>query len=355
MDSSTPAPVRVAIVGATGYTGIELIRLLHNHPGVQLTVLGSRSAAGKRVCEVFPHVDMVTGQMRFAEFSLAEHADAADVFFLAMDNGRAMELAPALLAKGRKIIDLSADYRLRDPEAYPVWYKFEHTSKDILAEAVYGLPEVYGPQIRAARVVANPGCYTTTSILALAPAMACKAVDPCNIIVDAYSGVSGAGRSKKSVDYLFTEVNDNAKAYAIGTHRHTPEIEQELSAVCGCDVRITFTPHLAPMTRGILATCYAALQTNETLPALHDFYEQFYADAPFVDVLPLGQFPSTQHVRGTNMCRMGLAMDPRTKRLIVVSATDNLIKGAAGQAVQNLNIVIGYPETTNLPQIALYP
>lgn len=355
MASSAPKPVRVAIVGATGYTGIELVRLLHNHPGACIALLGSHSTAGKQLCEVFAHVDVETGAKRLVAFDVDEHADAADVFFLAMDNGRAMEIAPRLLERGKRVIDLSADFRLRDTADYETWYKTTHTNPALLNTAVYGLPEIYGAQVRGAQLVANPGCYTTTSILALAPALACKAVDPTSIIVDAMSGVSGAGRSKKSTDYMFSELSGNAKVYGVAAHRHTPEIEQELTGISGDRVRVTFTPHLVPMVRGILATCYATLCSGEDLNTLHAFYEEFFADAPFVDVMPLGQFPGTQHVKGSNMCRIGLGLDTRTRRLIVVSATDNLIKGAAGQAVQNFNIMIGFPETTNLPCIAVYP
>jgi N-acetyl-gamma-glutamyl-phosphate reductase len=347
--------VRVGIVGATGYAGIELVRLLHNHPGAEITFLGSQSTAGKHLSDVFPHVDMVTGAKQLEAFDVERHFDAADIFFLAMDNGHAMQIVPTLLQKGKRVIDLSADFRLRDASAYPIWYHARHSAPEMLAEAVYGLPEMYGMRIRSAQILANPGCYTTTSILACAPALACKSVDPCSIIVDAMSGVSGAGRSKKTTEYMFAELDGNAKAYGVAGHRHTPEIEQELAAVCGTDVRITFTPHLVPMVRGILATSYLNLKTDETLDTLHSFYQEFYADAPFVNVLPLGQFPSTQYVKGSNMCLLGLAMDTRTDRLIVISASDNLIKGASGQAVQNFNIMIGFPETTNLPQIALYP
>jgi N-acetyl-gamma-glutamyl-phosphate reductase len=345
----------VAIIGATGYAGIELVRLLHNHPGAEITFLGSQSSAGKSMGDVFTHLDVATASRKLTAFDPAEHADVADVFFLALANGKAMQVAPQLLAAGKRIIDISADFRLRSQPVYEAWYKIKHVAPQLLSEAVYGLAEIYGAQIRHAQLVANPGCYTTTSILGLAPALACKAVEPKSIIVDAMSGVSGAGRSKGSTEYMFTELDGNAKAYGIAKHRHTPEIEQELSSVSGSDVVLTFTPHLVPMTRGILATCYAALCAHETLESLHAFYTEFYADAPFVEVLPLGRFPAVMDVAGSNMCRIGLAEDPRTSRLIVVSATDNLIKGAGGQAVQNFNIMIGYPETTNLPRIALYP
>lgn len=355
MAFSSPAPVRVGIIGATGYAGIELVRLLHNHPGAEITFLGSQSAAGKCLGDVFGHLGVAAGAMRLQAFDPNEHADAADVFFLAMANGRAMEIVPGMLERGKRVIDLSADYRLNDPAAYDEWYKMTHKSPDLLESSVYGLPEIYGSQIRSASIVANPGCYTTTSILALAPAMACNAIEPTSIIVDAMSGVSGAGRSNKTTAFTFSELNENVKAYGVAGHRHTPEIEQELARIGGDGARITFTPHLIPATRGILATCYATLCADETLESLYDFYCGFYADAPFVDVLPLGQYPSTQYVRGSNMCILGLAVDKRTNRLMVISATDNLIKGASGQAVQNFNIMIGYPEITNLPQIALYP
>lgn len=355
MSASSPNPVRVAIVGATGYAGIELVRLLHNHPGAEITLLGSRSSAGKPMSDVFGHLDIATGAATLEEFDVERHADAADVFFLAQDNGQAMKTVPALLERGRRVIDLSGDFRFRNHQEYEAWYGITHTAPDLLMEAVYGLPEVHGSRIRGAHLVANPGCYTTTAILALAPALACNAVEPTNIVVDALSGVSGAGRAKKSTDFMFSELNENAKAYGIGRHRHTPEIEQELGIVCGGVVCVTFTPHLVPITRGILATCYAGLRRKEPLESLHRFYTEFYADAPFVDVLPLGQYPSLQSVRGSNRCVLGLAADGRTDRFIVVSATDNLLKGASGQAVQNFNIMTGFPETTNLPRIALYP
>jgi N-acetyl-gamma-glutamyl-phosphate reductase len=355
MDSSTPSPVRVGIVGATGYAGVEIVRLLHDHPGAEITLLGSQSSAGKQMGDVFTHLDVHTAALPLTAFDQTVHLDAADVFFLALANGQAMQIVPALLRAGKRVIDISADYRIRSQSTYETWYKIKHVSANLLPDAVYGLAEIYGTQIRTAGLVANPGCYTTTSILALAPALACKAIDPKSIIVDAMSGISGAGRSKATTEYLFTELDGNAKAYGIAGHRHTPEIEQELTTVCGSEVRITFTPHLVPMTRGILATCYANLCAAETIGSLHAFYEEFYADAPFVEILPLGRFPAVMDVAGSNMCRIGIAMDKRTKRLIVVSATDNLIKGAGGQAVQNFNIMIGYPETTNLPRIALYP
>lgn len=355
MESDTPGPVRVAIIGATGYAGIELVRLLHNHPGAQITFLGSNTSSGKQLGDVFSHLDVASAVTPLSAFDPVSHSDVAEVYFLALANGKAMEIAPALIAQGKRVIDISADYRIRSQPVYETWYKIKHASPELLPQAVYGLAEIYGTQIRQAKLVANPGCYTTTSILALAPALACKAVDPKSIIVDAMSGISGAGRSKATTDYLFSELDGNAKAYGIAGHRHTPEIEQELTSICGCEVRMTFTPHLVPMTRGILATCYASLSGHETVESLHAFYEEFYADAPFVDVVPLGKYPSVMDVAGSNMCRIGIATDPRTNRLIVIASTDNLIKGAAGQAVQNFNIMIGYPETTNLPRFALYP
>lgn len=347
--------MRVAIIGATGYAGIELVRLLHNHPGAEITFLGSQSSAGKLLGDVFTHLDVATAAMPLTGFDPAEHTDVADVFFIALANGKAMEIAPKLIAAGKRIIDISADFRIRNQSVYEKWYKIKHVSPQLLSGAVYGLAEIYGAHIRKAQLVANPGCYTTTSILALAPALACKAVEPKSIIVDAMSGISGAGRSKNTTEYMFTELDGNSKAYGIAGHRHTPEIEQELTAVCGCEVVMTFTPHLVPMTRGILATCYANLCAHETVESLHAFYNEFYADAPFVEVLPLGRYPSVMDVAGSNMCRIGIAEDQRTHRLIVVSATDNLIKGAGGQAVQSFNIMVGFPETTNLPRIALYP
>jgi N-acetyl-gamma-glutamyl-phosphate reductase len=346
---------RVAIIGATGYAGTELIRLLHDHPSVRITFLGSASQDGHALGDVFHHFDAETSALPLRRFSVDEHVEVADIFFMAMDNGQAMRIAPALLERGRRIIDLSADFRLRDPGNYDTWYHFKHAVPELLNRAVYGLPEIYGKEIPGADLVANPGCYTTTAILALAPALKGGFIEPQGIIVDALSGISGAGRSKTQVAYLYSELNDNAKAYGITTHRHTPEIEQELTFAAGGSATLTFTPHLVPMTRGILATCYASLKSPVTPQDITAHYESFYADAPFVRVCPPGRFPSIQEVRGTNMCIIGLTVDHHTNRLIVVSATDNLIKGAAGQAVQNLNLMTGVPETTNLPRTALYP
>jgi N-acetyl-gamma-glutamyl-phosphate reductase len=276
------------------------------------------------------------------------------VVFLARDNGVAMGIAPKLLAAGCKVIDLSADFRFRDPALYEVWYKTPHKSPDLSRAAVYGLPELHKEAIRRAKLVGNPGCYTTTSILALAPLVAERLIDLKSIIIDGKSGISGAGRSKFGLDYHFSEANESVSAYkAGGTHRHTPEIEQELSILAGESVRVSFTPHLVPMTRGILATCYANLVAEVSAEELRARYRQFYQSAPFVHISD--SLPASKHAVGSNMCHIGLTVDTRTNRVTVVSATDNLGKGMVGQAIQNMNLMCGFPETAGLEMPGMWP
>lgn len=335
------------IVGASGYGGEELVRLLTQHPNVKLTTAVSETYTGKLISSVFPGM---IGQTDLSYISDREGAQAAqcDVVFLAQENGKAMGMARKLIESGCKIVDLSADFRFRDAAIYATWYKTEHASPDLNAEAVYGLPELHAGAIRSARVVGNPGCYATAGILAVAPLLAHALIEPNSIIIDGKSGVSGAGRAKFSLDYHFPEVNENVSPYKIaGTHRHTPEIEQMLSEVAGEELRVTFTPHLIPMTRGILATCYGNLKAPVSEADLQALYRDFYATAPFVAMME-EILPATKHTLGSNRCHIGLAVDPRTQRVTVVSAIDNLIKGAAGQAIQNMNLMCGFEETAGL-------
>lgn len=344
--------VRVAVVGASGYTGVELIRLLQAHPGVEITCVTSRQNAGEGIAAVFPsllgRVDLVCDPVEPALI-----AAKADFVFTALPHQSAMEVVPELLAVGRKVVDLSADYRLRDVSAYEAWYA-KHTSASLLAEAVYGLPELYRAQVAGARLVANPGCYPTSVALALAPLLGDGLIDPATLIIDSKSGTSGAGRSAK-VDSLFCEVNEGFKAYGVASHRHTPEIEQTLSDLAGEKVVVNFTPHLLPVNRGILSTCYATLKVEKQTSELIETFQQHYAGEPFVRVHPAGSLPNVAFVRGSNFCDLGVVSDPRTGRVIVVSAIDNLVKGAAGQAVQNMNLMLGFEESAGLTALPVFP
>lgn len=345
--------IRVAIVGASGYTGLELIRLLDRHPEVAITSVTSEQSAGRKISELFPSLrgccDLVLEPLEPAAIAVK-----ADLVFTALPHQAAMVVVPDFLAAGKKLIDLSADYRLHDATVYGAWYE-PHKNPELLSQAVYGLPELRRESIRSASLVANPGCYPTSIILGLKPLLEAGLIEPASIIADSGSGVSGAGRAAK-VDSLYCEVNEGFKAYGVGgAHRHTPEIEQELSVLAGRPITITFTPHLVPMDRGILSTIYATPNCPVTAEGLGDLYAAAYQDEPFVRVLPKGQFPSTAFVRGSNFCDIGLTVDSRTNRIIVVSAIDNLVKGASGQAIQNMNLLCGFPEQTGLEGIALFP
>ena len=345
--------LNIAIVGASGYTGLELIRILYCHPEAAVTCLTSEQSAGKRISDVFP---TLRGRcdLQLENLEPARVAEKADVIFTALPHKAAMEVVPTFMKLGKTVIDLSADYRLSDPAVYGAWYE-EHLNPANLKKAVYGLPEIRRARIKGAQLVANPGCYPTSIILGLAPLLKKGVIDPHSIIADSASGVSGAGRSAK-VESLYCEVNEGFKAYGVGgAHRHTPEIEQELSLLAGTELKITFTPHLAPMDRGILSTMYATPTKGVTTEKLVALYQGFYAGEPFVRVLPQGSLPSTAFVRGANFCDIAPLVDSRTGRVIVVSAIDNLVKGASGQAVQNMNIVCGFPETLGLEGLALFP
>ncbi len=353
--------LKVGIVGVSGYGGGELARLLALHPNVELAYVTSGTYAGRPLSAALPGINRQVALV-CENFDPAAAAERCDFVFLAGENGLAMKAAPLLLEAGRKIVDLSADFRLKDPMAYKEWYKAEHTAPQLLERAVYGLPELNKASIRGARLLANPGCHVTAAVLALAPLVNAGAVGAKSLILDSYSGVSGAGRSKFGLDYHFSEVNESLRPYGVGgIHRHTPEIEQALNTLGGEDVLVTLTPHLAPITRGILTTAYANPAPSPSTGSgaggadLHALYSDFYADAPFVVVLEPGQFPATKHVSGTNFCHLGLAVDRRTDRIIVTSAIDNLVKGAAGQAIQNMNLMSGFDETAGLTTSAVWP
>ena len=345
--------LNVAIVGASGYTGLELIRILHGHPEVAVSCLTSEQSAGKRISDVFPTLrgrcDLVLENLEPVRV-----AEKADLIFTALPHKAAMEVVPTFLKLGKRVVDLSADYRLSDPAVYGEWYE-PHLNPVLLKKAVYGLPEIRRAKIKGAHLVANPGCYPTSIILGLAPLLKKGLIHTNSIIADAASGVSGAGRAAK-VDSLYCEVNEGFKAYGVGgVHRHTPEIEQELSHLAKAALKVTFTPHLVPMDRGILSTIYAAPVKPVTGSQLVKLYQEFYLGEPFVRVLPTGSLPSTAFVRGSNFCDVAPLVDARTGRIIVVSAIDNLVKGAAGQAVQNMNLVCGFPETMGLDSLGLFP
>ena len=344
--------VKIGIAGASGYTGLELIRLLVGHPGVELTVLTSETFQGQNIAEVFPSLNgIVDLELRPLDNNIAKDCQ---VLFLALPHTLAMSKLPDYLQSDCKIIDLSADYRLKDPKAYTDWYSVTHTNPELLEKAVYGLPELHRQAIQSAQLVANPGCYPTSVVLALAPLLKTDWVDLGSIISDSKSGVSGAGR-KPSLTSHFAEVNEGISPYGLADHRHTPEMEQELSALAGKSVRLTFSPHLVPMTRGMLSTIYINLNQAITDEKLVEHYRSFYKGENFIRVLNPGKFASSHHVLSSNFCDIGLKVDSRNQRLIITSALDNLIKGASGQAVQNMNIMLGLDEKTGLMAPAIFP
>lgn len=346
--------IEVGIVGASGYGGGELLRMLARHPEVTVRAAVSETNTGKPISAAFPGLRNLDA-LRFESYGDGSSVAQCDVVFLAQENGKAMHTAPHLLEAGCKVIDLSADFRFRDTALYPQWYSFTHPNPEWSARAVYGLPELYRESIQKAQLIGNPGCYPTASILALAPLVRHKLIEPTSIVIDAKSGVSGAGRSKYAQDYHFPEANESVSAYKIaGTHRHVPEIETALGELLGAPLTLTFTPHLIPMTRGILATCYATPLAETNIDNLRDLYALFYADAPFVHVLPEGT-PATKHTLASNQCHIGIAVDQRANRIVVLSAIDNLVKGMAGQAIQNMNLLCGFEETTGLDFGGLWP
>lgn len=341
--------IKVGVVGGTGYTGVELLRLLVCHPGVQLQAITSRGDAGTLVSDMFPSLRGRVG-LRFVAPAEAE-LEKCDVVFFATPNGIAMQQAAELVAAGVKVIDLAADFRIRDIAEWEKWYGMKHAAPALVEEAVYGLPERNREQIRAARVLANPGCYPTAVQLGFLPLVEQKLIDLGHLVADAKSGVSGAGR-KAEVHTLFAEAADSFKAYGVPGHRHLPEIRQGLAAMAGQSVGLTFVPHLTPMIRGIHATLYGRLERDVDLQAL---FEERYRDEPFVDVLPAGSHPETRSVRASNVCRIAVHRPQGGDTVVVLSVIDNLVKGAAGQAVQNMNIMFGHDETLGLDVVPVSP
>jgi N-acetyl-gamma-glutamyl-phosphate reductase len=349
------AKAKIGVLGASGYTGAELVRLLLRHPHVEIGLLTADRRAGKPMADVFP---------QFAPFNLPtlqalDQVDwpslGLDLVFCALPHGTTQEVISDLLERmpAMKIVDLSADFRIADPAAYARWYEHPHAAVELQKRAVYGLTEVYRDKIKPAQLVANPGCYTSCAELALIPLLRGKAIDPDEIVIDAKSGMTGAGRSAKE-EMLFSEVSEGFNAYGVGHHRHMAELDQEFSAAAGRDVVVSFTPHLLPMNRGILSTIYVR-GPKATAEDLHALLAKAYAGEPFVYVLPFGKLPHTRHVRGSNMTFIGVAADRVPGRAIIVSTLDNLTKGASGQAIQNMNLMLGFPETTGIDQVALFP
>mgnify|MGYP001550111311 CR=1 FL=1 len=347
---------KIGVLGASGYTGSELVRMLLRHPRAEIVLLTAERSAGKAMREVFP---------QFSPFSLPtlvaiEGIDWAgaglDLAFCALPHATTQKVVKELMAKApaTKVVDLSADFRLADSAAYAKWYGHEHHAPDLQKEAVYGLTEIHRRDIKKARLVANPGCYTSCAQLPLIPLIKAKAIELDEIVVDAKSGMTGAGRAAKEA-MLFSEVSEGFNAYGVGHHRHMAELDQEFSLAAEREIIVTFTPHLVPMNRGILSTIYVRGRRGRTPEDLHAVLLKFYAKEPFVHVLPFGETPQTRHVRGSNMTFIGVAKDRIPGRAIVISALDNLVKGASGQAIQNMNLVLGYPEAMGLEQVALFP
>lgn len=345
--------IRAGLVGISGYTGMELARLLVNHPSMNLVMACSRTEAGRELGDFYPFLrSLPGGDVQITVFNPKIAARDCDIVFLAVPAGSAMRMAAELLSEGVKVVDFSADFRLNDPAEYQDWYKFPHERRELLAEAVYGLPELNGEKIANARLVANPGCYPTASILGLCALLKHKLIEPESIIIDAASGASGAGR-KAAVPNLFCEISDDFRAYGAPGHRHTPEIEQELGKIAGARPVITFTPHLAPMKRGILATIYAKPSGNDlTLAKVHKALEAEWHDKPWIRILPQGELPRTSNVRGSMFCDISAALDTRAKRLLIFSAIDNLCRGASGQALANANLMCGLPVNAGLENLA---
>ncbi|MFH1090800.1 MAG: N-acetyl-gamma-glutamyl-phosphate reductase [Pseudomonadota bacterium] len=348
--------VQAAVVGGSGYTGLELLRLLAQHPVIKIAAVTSRELAGQKVTRFFPALSGAPGgldRLIFEEPDPQGLTLRAEVFFTAVPHQAAMDIVPGLLEGGGRVVDLSADFRFQDPEVYGQWYE-PHRAPGLLAEAVYGLPELHREKIRKARLVGNPGCYPISVILAMAPLLKRGLIDPDSIIADSKSGVSGAGRGA-SLTTSFCEVGEGLLAYKVTGHRHTPEIEQELSLLAGRDLKISFTPHLVPLSRGILSTVYANLNQAGRQEDLHRVFSSFYQEEMFVRVRDRGDQPHTLDVRGTNFCDLGVFPDERTGRVKVVSVIDNLCRGASGQAVCNMNLMLGLPEETGLTGLGLRP
>lgn len=347
---------KIAVLGASGYTGAELVRLLLRHPRAEIVLLTADRRAGQEMRVVFPQFSPFNLPKLVAIESIDWKTAGIDLAFCALPHGTTQTVIKDLMAKApkTKVVDLSADFRLHDNAAYARWYGHDHLAPELQKEAVYGLAEIYRSQIEKARLVANPGCYTTCAQLPLTPLLKAKAIEPGEIVIDAKSGMTGAGRAAKE-SMLFSEVSEGFHAYGVGHHRHMAELDQEFSLAAGKDVVVSFTPHLVPMNRGILSTIYVRGAGGQSPSDLHALLLKFYEKSEFVHVLPFGETPQTRHVRGSNMTFIGVAKDRQPGRAIIVSALDNLTKGASGQAIQNMNLMLGYPEAAGLEQIALFP
>ena len=346
--------VPVGVIGASGYGGVQLVRILTDHPKLKLAYLGGNSSAGQEFSSLYPHLGHQVNQM-IEPIDLEKIADRCQAVFLSLPNGLACKMAPTLLERGCKVLDLSADYRFSDLDVYTHWYGLERSDRDVAETAVYGLPELYRDRIAEAQLVGCPGCYPTASLMALSPLFKQGLVLPETAIVDAKSGTSGGGRQPKT-GLLLAEADNSLGAYSVAGHRHTPEIEQICSDLAGHEVLVQFTPHLIPMVRGILATVYATLRDPGLVREdLLTIYGAFYRNSPWVKLLPGGVYPQTKWAWGTNLCYIGVEVDPRTNRVIVMSAIDNLMKGQAGQAIQCLNLMMGWEETLGLPKLSFYP
>jgi len=356
MPAKSSAKAKIGILGASGYTGSELVRLLLRHPRVELALLTADRRAGQEMRAVFPQFSPFTLPNLVSIDSIDWKKAGLKLVFCALPHATTQKVVSELLAKApkTKVVDLSADFRLADTEAYERWYGHEHYAPKLQREAVYGLVEVHREAIKKARLVANPGCYTSCAQLALTPLIKASAIVLDEIVIDAKSGMTGAGRAAKE-EMLFSEVSEGFHAYGVGNHRHMAELDQEFSLAAGRDVVVSFTPHLVPMNRGILSTIYVRGMLGKSVEDIHAILLKYYENEPFVHVLPFGQTPQTRHVRGSNMTFIGVANDRVPGRAIVISALDNLVKGASGQAVQNMNLMLGYPETLGLEQVALFP
>lgn len=344
--------INVGIIGATGYVGVEIVRLLQGHPEVNITSVVSQSFVGQKISQVYPNLKNIF-DMECEELDVNKVADKADVLITALPHGVSKEVIPKLIDKGKRVIDHSGDFRYKSIEVYEKWYNIKHEMPELLDIAVYGLPELHREEIKNAKLIGNPGCYPTCSILAIAPLLKNELIETKNIIIDAASGVTGAGR-KTDLIYQFCECTENFKAYKVSTHRHTSEIEQELSFLAGEEIMVSFTPHLVPMKRGMLCTVYANLKCEKTTTELIKLYKEYYKNEYFVRIMDEGKLPETKFVAGSNFIDISVVVDKRLNRVIVLSAIDNLGKGAAGQAVQDLNIMCGLPEHTGLANPGLY-
>ena len=345
--------IKVGIIGSTGYAGGELARLLLQRDDIEIKWYGSRSYIGQKYASLYPNMYKIVDE-ECMDDNMKELAGQVDVVFTATPQGLCASLVDEEILSKVKIIDLSADFRIKDVSVYEEWYKLNHASPQFLEEAVYGLPEVNRERVKKARLIANPGCFPTCSFLSVYPLVKEGLLDPDTIIIDAMSGTSGAGRGAK-MDSLYCEVNENIKAYGVGTHRHTPEIEEQLSYAAGRPVTISFTPHLVPMNRGILVTAYGSLTKEVTYEEVRAVYDKYYKDEFFVRVLEKDVVPQTRWVEGSNFADVNFKIDPRTRRIVMMGAIDNMVKGAAGQAIQNMNLMFGLPENTGLKQIPVFP